>query len=160
MTFEVFWSCNLYLFFLIFCIKNKWQLHTTYPKREVPLKEPKSLFWEHPKFCNLSQVVKCNFPQKKINLWRTDWKTTNLRHHGWMWTIRKDRKREGMLSCEHSILLFSGFHVKGLVAWWCVYVFLGWGVCVCVSLFSYFYFFWESPPTIGFILGVIGHLFF
>ena len=34
----------IYLFFLIFCIKNKWRLHTTYPKREVPQKVPESLF--------------------------------------------------------------------------------------------------------------------
>ena len=36
-------------FFFLFCIKNKWRLHTTYLKREVPLKAPKSLFLEHPK---------------------------------------------------------------------------------------------------------------
>ena len=36
--------CNWYFFF--FGIKkNKWQLHTTYPKREVPKKVPESLFW-------------------------------------------------------------------------------------------------------------------
>ena len=50
MTFEVFGTCNLYLYFFIFsfCIKNKWRLHTTYPKSEVPLKAPQSLFWENP----------------------------------------------------------------------------------------------------------------
>ena len=32
--------------FFFFCIKkNKWWLHTTYPKREVPQKVPESLFW-------------------------------------------------------------------------------------------------------------------
>ena len=41
-------------FFLFFCIKNKWRLHTTYPKREVLLKAPESLFWEH--FCGLSHL--------------------------------------------------------------------------------------------------------
>ena len=41
-------------FFLFFCIKNKWRLHPTYPKREVPLKAPKSLFLEHPNFHDLS----------------------------------------------------------------------------------------------------------
>ena len=35
--------CILF-FFLFFCIKNKWRLHTTYPKREVPLQAPESLF--------------------------------------------------------------------------------------------------------------------
>ena len=47
---EAFWSCNFvfYFFFLFFCIKNKWQLHTTYPKREVPFKAPESLFLRAP----------------------------------------------------------------------------------------------------------------
>ena len=35
----------LYLVFLIFCIKNKWQLHITYPKREVSLKALKNPFF-------------------------------------------------------------------------------------------------------------------
>ena len=50
MRMKQFSHVKLYLvFFLIFFIKNKWRLHTTYPKREVPLKAPKYLFWEHPK---------------------------------------------------------------------------------------------------------------
>ena len=46
----------LYLCFLIFCIKkNKWRLHTTYPKRECPKKHTKiSLFFERPNFPDLS----------------------------------------------------------------------------------------------------------
>ena len=44
-------SCNLYLIFsFLFCIKNKWRLHITYPKREVPFKAPKNLFFERPNF--------------------------------------------------------------------------------------------------------------
>ena len=35
-------------FFLIFFIKNKWQLHIIYAKREMPLKIPKSLFLRAP----------------------------------------------------------------------------------------------------------------
>ena len=35
---------SLFLFF--FYKKNKWRLHTTYPKRELPLKAPKNLFFE------------------------------------------------------------------------------------------------------------------
>ena len=55
---EQFSHVKLYVIFsyFVFCIKNKYQLHTTYPKREVPLKAlKKSLFWEHPNFGNLSQ---------------------------------------------------------------------------------------------------------
>ena len=52
--------CIMHLFICIaffLCIKNKWWLHTTYPKREVPLKVLKSLFWEyHLKKCGLSQM--------------------------------------------------------------------------------------------------------
>ena len=33
------------IFFFFGIKKNKWQLHTTYPKREVPKKVPESLFW-------------------------------------------------------------------------------------------------------------------
>ena len=45
----------VFSFFLIFLYKkNKWRLHTTYPKREVSFKAPKNLFFES-HFCNLSQ---------------------------------------------------------------------------------------------------------
>ena len=47
---EQFSHVKLYLIFsYFFFIKNKWQLHTTYHKREVPLiSTQKYLFWEHP----------------------------------------------------------------------------------------------------------------
>ena len=36
---------SVFSFFLFFCIKNKWWLHTTYPKREVSFKAPKNLLF-------------------------------------------------------------------------------------------------------------------
>ena len=48
---------HLNFYFFIF-IKNKWRLHTTYSKREVPLKALKSLslfFRATPNFGSLSQ---------------------------------------------------------------------------------------------------------
>ena len=40
--------CILFLLFFFFCIKNKWKLHTTYPKSEAPLKALESLFLRAP----------------------------------------------------------------------------------------------------------------
>ena len=51
MKMKQFSHVKLYLIFsYFFCIKNKWRLHITYPKREVPLKAPKSLFLRGNKF--------------------------------------------------------------------------------------------------------------
>ena len=46
MTFEVFWTCNLYLF--IYLYKKISGDSTPLPKREVPLQAPKSLFLRAP----------------------------------------------------------------------------------------------------------------
>ena len=47
------------MLFRSFCIKNKWRLHTTYPKREVPQKalQKISLFLEAPNFGGLSHLL-------------------------------------------------------------------------------------------------------
>jgi len=47
MTMKYFANVFYLLFFLI-SFGYKWRLHTTYPKREVPLKAPESFFWENP----------------------------------------------------------------------------------------------------------------
>ena len=57
MTMKYFDHVFCILFFLFFCIKNKWLLCTTYPKREVPLKALESLFWEHPFLRSLQSLI-------------------------------------------------------------------------------------------------------
>ena len=42
---EAFQLGKFVFFFLFFCIKNKWRLHTTYPKKRGALKHP-NLFFE------------------------------------------------------------------------------------------------------------------
>ena len=60
----------LYLVFLIFCIKNMWRLHTTYPKREVPLKAFKNLSFFERHFPGLSQYQNwyCKFGIVELKL--------------------------------------------------------------------------------------------
>ena len=66
----------LFLFFVYIYIyiykkkkkKKKWRLHTTYPKRKVPLKAPKSLFWGHPDFGGLSHIVYQKLPELEKHL--------------------------------------------------------------------------------------------
>ena len=40
----------VFIFSYFFCIKNMWRLHTTYPKREVPLQAPHISFLRAPNF--------------------------------------------------------------------------------------------------------------
>ena len=72
---------------LFFSIKNKWRVHATYPKREVPLQAPKSLFWEHPlkKLWSLAVATPLGMSRGKLHI-RFKWQNINpCLLHGLAW---------------------------------------------------------------------------